>query len=60
MTKNNKIPYGVTCHYERIDSNWFVVWSSDFPGDEPGKAIVEWPESMYLELGYQQRKSEEK
>jgi hypothetical protein len=51
--KENKIPIGVTCHYERINTEWYVVWSEDFPGDEPGKKKVSDSESIFLEIGYQ-------
>lgn len=51
------IPLGATCHYERDkDGRWWIVWSADFEQDESGRKLVE--ESILLEMGYQQAKSE--
>jgi hypothetical protein len=49
---------GQTCHYERIDNKWYVVWSTDFPGDDPGKEQVSDNQALYLEMGYQIGRSE--
>jgi len=54
----SKNPIGVTCHYERIDSEWFIVWDYDFPEDTPGKLKVIGSTAMYLEMGYQIGKAE--
>jgi len=52
------IPLGATCHYERIDGKWYVVWGADFESDKSGKALVDDKEALYLEMGYQTAKSE--
>ena len=53
------IKSGQTCHYERIEGKWYVVCSDDFPGDESGKQELSSNDAILLELGYQQRISEE-
>jgi hypothetical protein len=58
--KDVKISEGVTCHYDRIDSKWYVVWGADFPGDDPGKKLVPDNEALLLEMGYQVAKFEDK
>lgn len=52
MGKNIKIPEGVTCHYERINRKWFVVWSADFMQDDPGYKELSESEAFLLECGY--------
>jgi len=54
----NKIPLGSTCHYERIEGKWYVVWAEDFEGDGSGKELVDGNEKFYLECGYEVSKSE--
>lgn len=62
---NNKIknekqaPYGRTCHYERINKKWYVVWSSDFLNDKSGSIEVNDKDSFLLEVGYTTRCTEE-
>ena len=58
--KKIKVPSGATCHYERINGEWYVVWSEDFIGDDPGKQKVEYSEALYLEIGYQTHEQENK
>ena len=48
-----EIPLGVTCHYERIDGKWYVVWGADFLSDQPGRKLVPDNESLLLEIGFQ-------
>jgi hypothetical protein len=52
MEKDNTIPEGVTCHYERINGKWFVVWGADFMQDRPGRKEVAENEAFLLECGY--------
>lgn len=52
------IPLGATCHYETVDSKWYVVWSADFENDKPGRKLVDDNESLYLEMGYEVAKTE--
>lgn len=54
--KTTRIPMGATCHYERIDGKWFVVWGADF--DPSGRAKVTDKDAILLEMGYQQKRSE--
>jgi hypothetical protein len=46
------IPLGATCHYERINGQWYVVWGADFVGDESGRKLVPDKEALLLEMGY--------
>lgn len=48
-----EIPYGSTCHYERINKKWYVVWGADFPNDNSGRKLVADNEALLLEIGYQ-------
>lgn len=54
----NDIPLGVTCHYERIENKWYVVWCADFPGDNPGRKLMSENAAFLLECGYQIGKNE--
>lgn len=59
--KNIDMPIGATCHNERDDNGqWWIVWSTDFPGDKSGRKTH--PESISLEeafkAGYEKRESE--
>lgn len=60
QTRKNSsdIPLGATCHYERIDNKWYVVWDVDFQSDEQGCKLVDDNEAIYLEMGYQTAKTE--
>lgn len=56
---NKKITdLGATCHYERINKKWFVVWGADFPNDGDFKEQVSEKEAWFLECGYLIGKSE--
>ena len=56
--KSDTVPEGSTCHYERIDGKWYVVWGADFPQDNSGRKEVDWKEAFLLECGYLEAKSE--
>ena len=60
MAKDITIPEGSTCHYERIDRKWYVVWDADFMQDSPGRKEVTENEALLLECGYLEAKSEKK
>jgi hypothetical protein len=44
-------PIGATCHYERQNDGWYVVWGEDF--EAGGKKKVSDEQAWYLECGYQ-------
>jgi hypothetical protein len=46
------IPIGATCHYEKIEDKWYVVWGGDFK-DKDGRKEVENEIAFYLDCGYQ-------
>lgn len=51
------IPLGATCHYERVEGKWYVVWGADFLQDDTGRVECNDHDSMMLEMGYYVGKS---
>lgn len=47
------VPRGVTCHYERIENRWYVVWDGDFHSSDSGRLQCDNHDSMMLEMGWQ-------